>query len=55
MTKIVTMTNRRNFILGGTAQRDVWTMEPDEEERKRVVDDHIELFAGMKRGRESFS
>jgi D-amino-acid oxidase len=36
------------IILGGTSQRDVWTMEPDEAERKRVVDGHIELFAAMK-------
>jgi hypothetical protein len=26
----------------------VWTMEPDEGERKRVVDGHIALFSGMK-------
>jgi len=37
------------IVLGGTSQRGVWTLEPDEEERKRVVNDHIELFAGMKR------
>jgi hypothetical protein len=37
------------IVLGGTSQRGVWTMEPDEEERKRVVNDHIELFGGMKR------
>jgi D-amino-acid oxidase len=36
------------IILGGTSQRDLWTMEPDEEERKRVVNDHIELFGAMK-------
>jgi D-amino-acid oxidase len=36
------------IILGGTSQRDVWTLEPDENERKRVVDGHIELFRGMK-------
>jgi glycine/D-amino acid oxidase-like deaminating enzyme len=36
------------IILGGTSQRGVWTMEPDEEERKRVVNDHIELFNGMR-------
>jgi glycine/D-amino acid oxidase-like deaminating enzyme len=35
------------IILGGTSQRGIWTMEPDEEERKRVVNDHIELFTGM--------
>jgi glycine/D-amino acid oxidase-like deaminating enzyme len=36
------------IALGGTSQRDVWTMEPDEAERKRVVDGHIELFSAMK-------
>ena len=36
------------IVLGGTSQRDVWTMEPDENERKRVVDGHIELFSSMK-------
>ncbi len=36
------------IILGGTSQRDVWTLEPDENERRRVVEGHIELFRGMK-------
>ena len=36
------------IILGGTSQRDVWAMEPDDAERKRVVDGHIELFGAMK-------
>ena len=36
------------IILGGTSQRDVWALEPDEAERKRVVDGHIELFGAMK-------
>ena len=36
------------IILGGTSQRDVWAVEPDEAERKRVVDGHIELFGTMK-------
>jgi glycine/D-amino acid oxidase-like deaminating enzyme len=35
------------IVLGGTSQRDVWTLEPDEEERKRVVDGHIDLFSRM--------
>jgi hypothetical protein len=37
------------IALGGTSQRDVWTLEPDEAERKRVVDGHIEVFSAMKR------
>ena len=36
------------IILGGTSQRDVWTTEPDEAERKRIVDEHIEVFRAMK-------
>jgi len=39
------------IVLGGTSQRDVWTMEPDEGERKRVVEGHIELFSQMRRPR----
>ena len=39
------------IALGGTSQRDVWTLEPDEAERKRVVDSHIEIFSAMKRPR----
>jgi len=37
------------IALGGTSQRGVWTLEPDEAERKRVVDGHIEVFSAMKR------
>jgi glycine/D-amino acid oxidase-like deaminating enzyme len=37
------------IILGGTSQRGVWTLEPDEAERKRVVDSHIAVFSAMKR------
>ena len=36
------------IILGGTSQRDVWTMEVDEKERTRVVEGHIELFNAMR-------
>ena len=35
------------IVLGGTSERGVWTMEPNEEERKRVVEGHMQLFAGM--------
>lgn len=42
------MPRRDGIIMGGTSQRGVWTMEPDEAERKRVVDDHIELFTRMR-------
>jgi glycine/D-amino acid oxidase-like deaminating enzyme len=37
------------IILGGTSERGVWTMEPNEEERRRVVERHIELYAAMKK------
>lgn len=36
------------IILGGTSERDVWTLEPSEEERTRVVERHIELFREMR-------
>jgi glycine/D-amino acid oxidase-like deaminating enzyme len=40
------------IVLGGTAQRGVWTLEPDLNERKRVVEGHIELFSTMRRLRQ---
>ena len=45
------MSRSDGIILGGTAQRGVWTMEPDEAERKRVVDSHITVFSAMKGAR----
>jgi glycine/D-amino acid oxidase-like deaminating enzyme len=36
------------IALGGTSQRGVWTLEPDEAERRRVVEGHIELFSKMR-------
>lgn len=36
------------LILGGTSLRDVWTLEPSEDDRKRVMEKHIELYAAMK-------
>jgi glycine/D-amino acid oxidase-like deaminating enzyme len=39
------------IALGGTSQRDVWTLEPDEDERKRVVESHMEVFNAMKGSR----
>lgn len=35
------------IILGGTSERDVWTMDVNEDERRRIVDGHIELFSSM--------
>jgi len=42
------MARNDGIILGGTSQRGVWTLEPDEAERKRVVDSHIAVFSAMK-------
>ena len=52
------MVRSDGIALGGTSQRGVWTLEPDEAERKRVVDSHIAVFsamacAGSRRGRRS--
>ena len=38
------MARSDGIVLGGTSQRGVWTLEPDEDERKRVVDGHIAVF-----------
>lgn len=35
------------IILGGTSERDVWTLEPNEEERQRIVEGHIQFFSAM--------
>ena len=43
------MPRRDGIALGGTVQRGVWTLEPDEEERRRIVDAHISLFTSMRR------
>ena len=42
------MPRNDGIVLGGTSQRDVWTLEPDEDERRRVVESHIEVFNAMK-------
>jgi len=42
------MARTDGIVLGGTSQRGVWTLEPDEDERKRVVDSHIALYSAMK-------
>lgn len=39
------------IALGGTSQRGVWAMEPDEAERKRIMEGHIELFSRMRPSR----
>ena len=42
------MPRHDGIVLGGTQQRGEWSLEPDEEARRRVVDTHIELFNGMR-------
>ncbi len=36
------------IILGGTSERGVWSLEPNEEARRRVVEGHIALFDAMR-------
>ena len=42
------MPRRDGIALGGTQERNVWTLEPNEEARQRVVGDHIKLFTSMR-------
>ena len=36
------------IALGGTSQHDDWTLEPDEDSRRRIVESHLQLFNGMR-------
>jgi glycine/D-amino acid oxidase-like deaminating enzyme len=36
------------IVLGGTSQRGVWDMEPDEEARRQIVEAHVALFSAMR-------
>jgi len=38
------------IALGGTSERGVWTLEPNEEARRDIVDQHIQLFRRMNAG-----
>jgi glycine/D-amino acid oxidase-like deaminating enzyme len=42
------MPRRDGIVLGGTSERDVWTTEINEAERRRVVDGHKTLYDGMR-------
>jgi glycine/D-amino acid oxidase-like deaminating enzyme len=42
------MPRRDGIVLGGTSESDVWTLEPNEQERERILRRHTELFASMK-------
>ena len=41
------MPRRDGIALGGTSQRGEWSLEPDEEARRRIVEAHMELFNAM--------
>lgn len=43
------MPRHDGIILGGTSQRGVWTLDVDEDERRRVVEGHKTLFDAMRR------
>ena len=36
------------IALGGTAEDGVWTLEPNEAARRRIVEGHIELYSAMR-------
>jgi D-amino-acid oxidase len=36
------------IVLGGTSEEGVWSEEPDETDRRRVVERHVELFESMR-------
>ena len=38
------------IVLGGTSVEGDWSLEPDEEARRRIVEAHIDLFGRMGRG-----
>ncbi len=42
------MPRRDGIILGGTREVGVWTLEPNDDERKRVVEGHMQLFHAMR-------
>jgi D-amino-acid oxidase len=44
------MPRRDGIVLGGTSERDVWTTEVNDAERRRVVDGHKTLFDAMGAG-----
>jgi hypothetical protein len=35
------------IVLGGTRERDVWTLEPNQEELKLVVEGHRQFFGAF--------
>ena len=39
---------RDGILLGGTHERGVWTLEPNEEAKARILEGHAKFFAGMR-------
>jgi hypothetical protein len=37
------------ILLGGTHERDVWTLDPDAAQTARILRGNRDLFSGMKR------
>lgn len=44
------ISRRDGIVLGGTSERDNWSLDVNEEARRIVVDGHIELFDAMRHG-----
>jgi D-amino-acid oxidase len=42
------MSRRDGIVIGGTAERGVWTLEPNDELRRELVDDAIQVFGAMR-------
>jgi D-amino-acid oxidase len=42
------MPRNDGIALGGTSERGVWALEPNEEARRRIVEEHIQLFTSMR-------
>ena len=36
------------IVLGGTSERGEWSLEPDEDARRRVVEGHMALYGAMR-------
>ena len=50
-----TMPRADGIALGGTSERGVWSLEPDEEARRRIVEGHIALYGAMQPTRSALS
>jgi hypothetical protein len=40
---------RDGILLGGTFERGEWSLEPNREAEKRILDGHARIFASMSR------